>query len=287
MSVKGLIIAAGYGTRFLPATKTVPKEMFPLVNKPSILFIVEEMVQSGIQEIVMVTSRRKKVLEDYFDREIELETTFKAEGSAKKLAKLATPPCRIAFVRQEEMKGTGHAMLAAEPFLGGSPFVMAFPDDIFTGEPPLSKQLIDVYNRTGRSVLALFQETGDVSRYGVAQIRREGETLLVTGMVEKPAPGTEPSKLVSYGRFLVTPEVFPHLRRRIQSFEGKEFYHVEGLNELAKAGRLAGHIYTNPRLDTGEPFGYVQAILEYALSQPEWRDDLLAYMRSKVAESAK
>lgn len=282
--VKGLIIAAGYGTRFLPATKTVPKEMFPLLTKPSILFIVEEMVQSGIQEIVFVSSRRKKVLEDYFDREIELETAFLKEGATKKLEKLATPKCSIAFVRQEEMKGTGHAMLSAAPFLGDSPFVMAFPDDIFLGEPPLSKQLIDVYNKTGCSVLALFQETGDVSRYGVAEVEKQGDILRVKCEIEKPPKGTEPSKLVSYGRFLFTPDIFPHLRETFARFQGKEFYHVEGINKLAEEGKVVGHCYTNPRLDTGEPMGYVKAIIDYTLTQEDCRQEMLDYMKQKVAE---
>ncbi len=284
--VKGLIIAAGYGTRFLPATKTVPKELFPLGTKPSILFIVEEMVQAGINEIVMITSRRKKALEDFFDREMELEGEFQKAGDTKKLAKLSTPKCSIAFVRQEEMRGTGHAMLTAAPFLGDSPFVMAFPDDIFLGEPSLSRQLIDVYNRTKCTVLALFEETGDVSRYGVAEVRREGEILRVLREIEKPAPGTEPSKLTSYGRFLFTPDIFPHLRAKFEQFQGKEFYHVEGINALAAEGRVVGHIYTNPRLDTGEPLGYVQAMVDYALLQPEWRAQMLAFLQKRLSESA-
>jgi len=287
--VKGLIIAAGYGTRFLPATKTVPKEMFPLVNKPSILFIVEEMVEAGIEEIVIISSRRKKCMEDYFDREIELESTFKAEGAEKKLAKLAVPKAAYAFVRQEEMRGTGHAILAAAPFLGDSPFVMAFPDDIFLGQPSVSKQIVDVYNKTKCTVLALFEETGDVSRYGVAEVVKEDGVLRVTNLVEKPPPGTEPSKLTSYGRFLLTPDIFPHLRKAWERFSVKEhkgkveFYHTEGILGLIKERKVVGHCYTNPRLDTGEPYGYLESMIEYALTQPEYKDKVMEYMKRKVA----
>lgn len=281
--VKGLIIAAGYGTRFLPATKTVPKEMFPLVNKPSILFIVEEMVEAGITEIVMITSRRKKCMEDYFDREMELEATFKAEGSEKKLAKLATPKCSIAFVRQEEMRGTGHAIMTAAPFLGDSPFVMAFPDDIFLGKPSVSQQLVETYKKTQCSVLALYEEKGDVSRYGVAEVEMEKGLMRVTNLIEKPAPGTEPSKLTSFGRFLLTPDIFPHLKKAWAKFSGKEFYHTEGILGLIKDRRVVGHCYTNQRLDTGEPYGYLESMIEYALTQPEYRDPIMAYMKKKVA----
>ncbi len=282
--VKGLIIAAGYGTRFLPATKTVPKEMFPLVNKPSIVFIVEEMVEAGVTEIVMITSRRKKVMEDYFDREMELEAVFKEGKETKKLAKLAIPKCSMAFVRQEEMRGTGHAILTAAPFLGDSPFVMAFPDDIFLGEPSVTRQLIDTYNKTHCSVLGLFEEKeGDVSRYGVAEVKKDKDVLRVTNLIEKPAPGTEPSRLVSYGRFLITPDIFPHLRAAWAQFKGKEFYHTEGILGLIRDGKVVGHCYTNQRLDTGEPYGYLESILEYALTLPDYREKLLSYMNKKLA----
>lgn len=280
--VKGVIIAAGYGTRFLPATKTLPKEMLPLVNKPSIQFIVEEMVAAGIEDILVISSRRKKVLEDFFDREIELESTFKAEGATKKLAALERTKCNVAFVRQEEMRGTGHAMLCAEPFLGGSPFVMAFPDDIFLGDPPVSKQLVDVHNKTGCSVLSLYDEPGDVSRYGVVEAKKEGDLLRILNFVEKPARGTEPSHLVSLGRYLITPDVFPHLHKSWPTFKGKEFYHLEGVLPLIREGRVLGHVSPNLRLDTGEPLGYVQGMIEYALTQPEWRQPLLDFMAAKL-----
>ena len=143
--MKGVILAAGYGSRFLPVTKTVPKEMLPLIDKPSIDFIIEEFLQSGIEEILVVTSRRKKALEDYLDRDIELESIFKMQGDESKLKKIQSPDARIFFVRQREMLGTGHAVMASRPFIGEEPFVVAYPDDLHFGKVPLAKQLIATY----------------------------------------------------------------------------------------------------------------------------------------------
>ena len=153
--MKGLIIAAGYGTRFLPATKTVPKEMLPLMDKPSIAFIVEEMIRSGIKDIVIITSRRKKCMDDFFDREVELERELSLKNKTELLEKIKPyEGVNICFIRQQEMKGVGHAMLQAESVIGNEPFVVAYPDDLHFGEKPLAKQLIDAYNESGCTVLA-------------------------------------------------------------------------------------------------------------------------------------
>ena len=165
--MKGVILAAGYGTRFLPVTKTIPKEMLPLMNKPSIAFIVEEFLRSGIYEILLITSRRKKVMEDYLDREMELEYVFDKEGAAEKLQKIAPYKAKVYFVRQQEMLGTGHALLQAKSLLKEEPFVVAYPDDLHFGDPPLTKQLIDSYHETGCSVLATLYDPPEINRYGV------------------------------------------------------------------------------------------------------------------------
>ena len=235
--MKGIIVAAGYGTRFLPVTRTVPKEMLPLIDKPSIAFVVDEFIASGIQDIIIITSRRKKVLDDYFDRDVELESVFTREGKVDKLALAAPPQARFSFVRQTEMRGTGHALLQAAPLLGGEPCVVAYPDDLHfgwdggpAGQPideskgapgstagaaggkaggvpggaagilPLAGQLMAVYKNTGCSVLATCHEPGDVSRYGVIDPDPDG--IHVRGFVEKPATGTEPSHEISIGRYL-------------------------------------------------------------------------------------
>ncbi|TXT45183.1 MAG: UTP--glucose-1-phosphate uridylyltransferase, partial [Spirochaetes bacterium] len=204
--MKGIIVAAGYGTRFLPVTKTVPKEMLPVGVTPSIAYIVDEFVASGIKDIIIISSRRKKVLEDYFDREIELEELFAREGKSDRLTQIKPPEARVTFVRQREMRGTGHALLQVKNLVGGEPCVVAYPDDLHFGTVPLAKQLIDVYEATGKCVLATILEQGDVSRYGVVDPDPDG--LGVKGFVEKPAKGREPSHEVSIGRYLYTPEFF-------------------------------------------------------------------------------
>lgn len=267
--MKGIIVAAGYGTRFLPVTKTVPKEMLPLINKPSIAFVVDEFVASGIEDIIIITSRRKKSLDDYFDHEAELEALFAREGKADKAALIAPPQARIAFVRQTEMRGTGHALLQAAPLLGGQPCVVAYPDDLHFGEPPLARQLMDIYAETGNCVLSAIHEPGDVSRYGVIDPSPQGAG--VRGFVEKPAPGTEPSHEVSIGRYLYTPEFFDLLAEGWKQHRTGEYYHIYALDRMIAAGKVSWTRIKGQRLDTGEPAGYLAAILEYAWSNPEYR----------------
>ncbi len=182
--MKGVIIAAGYGTRFLPVTKTIPKEMLPLVDKPAIDFIVEEFVQSGINDILIVTSRRKKSLDDYFDRETELESNFYLKSDFENLSKIAPVNANIYFVRQKSMLGTGNAILSCKGFVGDSPFVVAYPDDIVFSKIPLAKQLIDIYNETGKNVLAVEKKESDLSRYGV--ISYENDNNLQTIIANVP-----------------------------------------------------------------------------------------------------
>jgi len=267
--MKGIIVAAGYGTRFLPVTKTVPKEMLPLINKPSIAFVVDEFVSSGIDDIIIITSRRKKVLDDYFDHEAELEALFTREAKADKMAAIAPPQAHISFVRQTEMRGTGHALLQAAPLLGGQPCVVAYPDDLHFGIPPLARQLMDVYERTGSCVLSAFHDPGDVSRYGVIDPAPDGT--FVKGFVEKPARGTEPSHEVSIGRYLYTPEFFDLLAEGWKKHGSGEYYHIYALDRMIAAGKVAWKRIEGLRLDTGEPTGYLEAILEYAWLDPAYR----------------
>jgi UTP--glucose-1-phosphate uridylyltransferase len=264
--MKGVIIAAGYGTRFLPVTKTVPKELLPVGTKPSIAFIVEEFVASGIDELIVVTSRRKKALEDWFDREIELEEVFRREGRAEKMSLIAPPPVRVSFVRQTEMRGTGHALLQVKPLLGGQPCVVAYPDDLHVGIPPLSRQLIDVHSRTGKSVLATILEPGDVSRYGVVDPAPDGVS--VRGFVEKPPRGREPSHEVSIGRYLYTPEFFELIEEGWAGHGSGEYFHTYALDRLIASGRVAFVRASGERLDTGDPSGYLEAILRDAAANP-------------------
>jgi len=264
--MKGVIVAAGYGTRFLPVTKTVPKEMLPVGTKPAIAFIVEEFIASGIHDIIIISSRRKKALEDYFDREVELEELFRREGKLERLTAIAPPEARIAFIRQSEMRGTGHALLQVKELVGEEPCVVAYPDDLHIGSPPLALQLIELYRKRGSSVMATIHEPGDVSRYGVVDPDADG--VGVRGFVEKPAPGLEPSHEVSIGRYLYTPEFFDLLEQGWATHSGGEYFHTYALGRLIAEGRMSFRRIEGTRLDTGEPGGYLEAILRSAASDP-------------------
>ncbi len=275
--MKGIIVAAGYGTRFLPVTKTVPKELLPVGTKPSIAYIVEEFIASGISDIVIISSRRKKSLEDYFDREVELEEIFRREGRADKLAAIAPPEARIFFVRQTEMRGTGHALLQARAFVGGDPCVVAYPDDLHIGARPLALQLIEAHERTGKSVMATIHEAGDVSRYGVVDPGPDGVS--VAGFVEKPARGKEPSHEVSIGRYLYTSEFFDLLEEGWKAHTGGEYFHTYALDRLIAKGKVAFARVEGERLDTGDPAGYLEAILRDAAANPSLRPVLERFAR--------
>jgi UTP--glucose-1-phosphate uridylyltransferase len=270
--MKGVIVTAGYGTRFLPVTKTIPKEMLPLVTRPSIDFIVEEFVASGITEILFITSRRKKALEDYFDREVELESVFSAAAEPEKLERIAPTKARCYFVRQREMRGTGNALLLARPFTGGEPFVAAYPDDLHFGRTPLARQLIETYEKTGCTVLATLHDPPDINRYGVISIAADG--LHVTGIVEKPPKGAEPSREASIGRFLYAPDFLAQLEEEWERHGEGEFFHTPAVLALARKGRVVFRRIEGERLDMGEPGGYLEAIIRYAESVPELKRDL-------------
>lgn len=267
--MKGVIIAAGYGSRFLPVTKTIPKEMLPLLTRPAIDFIIEEFLGSGIEEILVVTSRRKRALEDYLDREIELESAFAAKGARAALEKIEPPRARFFFARQREMLGTGHAILLTRPFVGDEPFVVAYPDDIHIGPVPLARQLIETYERTGCSVLATLHDPPDIQRYGTVGVAADG--LHVTDLVEKAPPGSGPSREASIGRFLYTPEIFQRLEEGWRRHDPKrgEYFHTGAVRSLAAEGKVVFRRIEGQRLDTGEPEGFFLSLLQYACSVPQ------------------
>ncbi len=282
--MKGIIVAAGYGTRFLPVTKTVPKELLPVGLKPSIAYIVEEFVASGIEDIVIISSRRKKVLEDYFDREIELEGVFAREGKRDKMALIAPPAARVVFVRQTEMRGTGHALLQVKNLIGDEPCVVAYPDDLVLSEKPLARQLAELYASTGKCVLATIHEPGDVFRYGVVDPEKDG--VGVRGFIEKPARGSEPSHEVSIGRYLYTPEFFDWLEEGWAKHREGEYYHTYALDKMIRGGKVAFKRVEGTRLDTGDPTGYLEAILRNAASDPSLRPTLDAFLASYAGSGA-
>jgi UTP--glucose-1-phosphate uridylyltransferase len=280
-TMKGVILAAGYGTRFLPGSKTIPKEMFPLIDTPAIDLIVKEMTDAGIRDILIVTSRRKKPLEDYFDREVELEYTFTDEGVEEKLKLIEPMDVNLFFLRQKRMAGTGDALLLVEAFVADSPFVVAYPDDVQIQGPSLSAQMIELHHRTGCIVLAGEEvPQGDISRFGVMATTRRNGVEYVTAMVEKPKTGTEPSRLVGLGRYLYTQDLFGALRETYPRHPiSREFTQTDAINYLAAQNKVVVHRIAGQLLDVGTPQGYLRAFIEYGLSRSEFRDDLLKFMR--------
>lgn len=280
---RGVILAAGYGTRFLPVTKTIPKEMLPIVDVPCIEYIVNEFVKSGITKILIVTSRRKKALEDYFDREVEMEE-FLSPGAKKDLRKkLPSIEAEFSFVRQRRMSGTGDALMLAEDFASGEPFVVAYPDDIVVSERPLAAKMIDEFNDTGKIVLALERmDAVHAGRYGVVEtlLNAKGK-LVVDGIVEKPVHKKAAGDvMVSIGRYLFTPDIFEFLRGKSGNDKRETLLQTELINSFAMNKCVVGVEVDGIRYDLGQPDGYVKAITHAALNRSDMRDDFKAYLLS-------
>ena len=273
--MKGIILAAGYGSRFLPITKTIPKEMLPIVNLPAIHFIVEEFLEAGIKDLLVISHRNKKSLEDYFDRIPELESYFERSGKKESMNIIKPYEMNVAFIRQKEMKGPGDALLLAKPFIGNEPFVVAFPDDlIIQTQKGLTSQLIETYEKFNKNVLSIMNIEGDVSRYGVVKpgIMIDQKHFEVIDMVEKPEKGKEPSKSISIGRYLFQPELMEVLSELRKTHTGGEFYLTSGIQKLAKENKVMGCLFEGKRLDTGEPKGYIEAIIEYLKNHEEYNE---------------
>jgi len=283
--MKGIILTAGYGTRFLPITKTVPKEMLPLGSRPALDYVVQEYIDSGITDILIINSRRKKLIEDFYDREAEMEAVFTKEGKTANLKKIAPPEgVRFYFIRQRVMGGTGDAVLLAREFAGSDPCVLSFPDDLHFGEVPLAKQLLDVYRANGNAVLALEDRPvgEDISRYGVAAVEAGSAPLKVTGLVEKPPTGQEPSRNISIGRYVITPDTFEALDVERRTHAGGEFYLTSAFNRQAAEGTLSGCVYQGERLDTGEPLGYYEAQVRFILQDPELGPAFREFLKTQI-----
>ena len=278
--MKGVILAAGYATRFLPASKTIPKEMFPLIDRPAIDFIVQEMADSGIRDILLVSSRRKKVMEDYFDREVELSSAFSKSNEFEKLEVIKPIEANIFTLRQQHMMGTGNALMLVEPFVENEPFVVAYPDDIVLGEKPLSKQLIETWEKTGSTVLAVKQMQEDqLSRYGVIEPENSGKIMKVKKMVEKPKQGAAPSRFVSFGRYLYTSDLFDALKTSDKNHSHRgEFTQTEAINHLAANGMVSAVEFEGTRYDLGEPLGFLTSAMQIGLMRPEYKKPLLDEM---------
>jgi UTP--glucose-1-phosphate uridylyltransferase len=283
MSVrKAIIPAAGLGTRFLPATKAIPKEMLPIVDIPTIQYIVEEAIASGVEHVILVTGRGKESILDHFDRAPELEAFLKEKGKEDLLAivRAIADKAEVIAVRQQEPRGLGHAVLAARPAVGNEPFAVLLGDDIFDSSPPCTRQLIDVYETNGQAVVALLAVAdSETSRYGVIRSTPLSAGLhRVEGMVEKPAPGTAPSNLAIMGRYVLPPEIFPMIECTPPG-KGGEIQLTDALERLRAAHGVLGCEFRGHRYDAGDRLGYLQANIAYALKRPELAAKLRAYLR--------
>ncbi|MGF3072340.1 UTP--glucose-1-phosphate uridylyltransferase GalU [Facklamia sp. P12955] len=284
---KAVIPAAGLGTRFLPATKAMPKEMLPIINKPTIQFIVEEALQSGIEDILIVTGRSKRPIEDHFDANEELEAVLEAKGKEELLTTVKDlNKINLFFKRQSYPKGLGHAVLQAKNFVGDEPFVVMLGDDLMTDTVPLTKQLIDNYKDTHASTLAVMSiPPQDTSKYGVIDPERQYKKGVynVRRFVEKPAPEVAPSNLAIIGRYLLTPEIFSLLETQTAG-AGNEIQLTDAIDRLNKIQRVFALEFNGHRYDVGNKFGYMKTVIEYGLSLPDLRDDLIKFIKSTVDE---
>ena len=280
---KGLILAAGHGTRMLPITKAGPKEMLPLVDRPVIHYVVEEAVASGIEHIVMVTSSGKRAVEDYFDRAPALERALEEKGEHERLAEVrgVAEMADMVFVRQKEQRGIGHAVLIAQHVIGNEPFVLYFPDDIIVADPPATRQLIDVYERHDGCVLAVEKVPHEeISHYGSMAVEPlEDNVFRVLSLVEKPKPEEAPSDLGVVGRYVLTPDIFDALKETKPGVGG-EIQITDGLALLLREKAIFAFRFHGKRYDTGRPLGLLQASIDLALQRPELAPQLKDYLRS-------
>lgn len=279
---KAVIPAAGLGTRFLPATKAIAKEMLPIVDKPTIQFIVEEAIASGIEDILVITGKGKRSIEDHFDSNLVLEQNLAAKHKDDLLKLVeATTNINLHFIRQKRPKGLGDAVLQARAFIGDEPFIVMLGDDIMEDKIPLSKQLINDFEQTSASTLAVMQVPHkETSKYGIINPNGEVSKGLydVKNFVEKPDPEEAPSNLAIIGRYLLKPEIFDILAKQ-KPGAGNEIQLTDAIDDLNKTQRVFAHEFTGKRYDVGDKLGMVEANIEYGLKHPEIREGLRNYLR--------
>jgi UTP--glucose-1-phosphate uridylyltransferase len=283
---KAIIPAAGLGTRFLPATKAMPKEILPIVDKPTIQYIVEEAVASGIEDIIIVTGKGKRAIEDHFDNAMELEQNLIEKEKFELLEKVQYPTklADIHYIRQKEPKGLGHAVWCARNFIGNEPFAVLLGDDIVQSDTPCLKQLINQYEDTFSSVIGVQTVAdSDTHRYGIIDpSSQEGRRYQVSNFVEKPKPGTAPSNLAIMGRYILTPEIFMFLDRQ-EKGAGGEIQLTDAIQRLNEIQRVFAYDFEGTRYDVGEKFGFVKTTIEFALQHEDLHDDMLDYLKKLVS----
>jgi UTP--glucose-1-phosphate uridylyltransferase len=290
---KAIIPAAGLGTRFLPATKAQPKEMLPIVDKPAIQYIVEEAIASGVEDIIIVTGRNKRAIEDHFDRSVELEMML-AEKEKQDLLSLVEDIGRMAdihYIRQKEPLGLGHAVLCARKFIGNEPFAVLLGDDIMQSDPPCLAQMIQLYEQSRSPIVAVSKVPyEDVNKYGIISPvsgpsfdQSLGESIRIEDLVEKPDRDKAPSNLAIIGRYILDPSVFDFLEKSVPT-RGGEIQLTDALRELNLIHPMLAFLYSGKRYDVGDKFGFIQATIELALQKEELEADLKAYLK-KIVQS--
>ena len=279
---KAVVTAAGWGTRFLPATKAQPKEMLPLVDKPIIQYVIEEAVASGIKHIIIVTALGKRAIEDHFDRSFELEHLLQKKGNAELLQKLQniSELADISYIRQKEQLGLGHAILVTRELIGDEPFAVFLPDDLIQANVPAMKQMIEVYNRYQHSVIAVEPVARENTKaYGIIEPKQvEDRVYKVLSLVEKPEPRDAPSNLAIVGRYILTPEIFAMLDRTSPG-KGGEIQLTDGLKLLLEKQPIYAYQFEGTRYDTGMPLGFLKASVEFALNRPDIGATFREYLR--------
>lgn len=278
---KAVIPAAGLGTRFLPATKSQPKEMLPIVDKPTIQYIVEEAAAAGVEDIIVVTGRNKRSIEDHFDRSIELEWELERKDKEEILQMVKAIPeiANIHFIRQKMPLGLGHAVLTAGHFIGDEPFAVLLGDDVVVSKKPVLQQMVEVFNEYRTSILGV-QEVPEevVHKYGIVDCKHVDEGIYkVKDLVEKPNREEAPSRIAILGRYILTPTIFSYLETQ-EAGAGGEIQLTDGLKRLAKNEAMYAYIFKGHRYDVGTKMGFLQANIEFALRNPETSDDLKNYL---------
>lgn len=284
---KAIIPAAGLGTRFLPATKAMPKEMLPIVDKPTIQYIIEEAVASGIEDIIIVTGKGKRAIEDHFDSSFELEYNLAEKHKWKLLDEVRRPSemADIHYIRQKEPKGLGHAIWCARKFIGDEPFAVLLGDDIVESKVPCLQQMIHIFDRYQQPVVGVKQVSWDeVHRYGIVEGRQvENSLVQATRLIEKPAREEAKSNLAIMGRYILTPQIFEMLGEQSVGVGG-EIQLTDALFRLGEENPILAFEFDGDRHDVGEKLGFIETTIHYALQHVEIKDDVLAYMKKVIKQ---
>jgi len=279
---KAIITAAGWGTRFLPITKAQPKEMLPLVDKPLIQHSVEEAINSGIEQIILITALGKRAIEDYFDRSFELEYFLEQKGETKRLQEMRelSDLVNVCYIRQKEQLGLGHAILIAKEIVGEEPFAVLLPDDIVDSHVPVLKQMIEVYEQYQTNVVAVERVSHqDTIKYGIIEPREiSGHIYQVLSLAEKPEPAQAPSNLGVVGRYILMPQIFDVLEITPRG-KNQEIQLTDALQLMLKQQSILAYEFGGVRYDTGTPLGWLKATIAFALKHPDIEPELRAYLR--------